>query len=453
MLLVQPMLQQQPQRRSSPSQPSPHPPLPGFPGRFQNLDAAPESGTCAGGIIEALAVSYVAMTGSYPKSVQMLLARVTSRFGKRPSRPDKSRHIPTLDGWRALAILLVIAHHAGTAFYGEKDYYASSPTRFGIWGVPVFFGLSGLLITKLLLEEFDRTGAISLKGFYIRRSFRILPPAFAYIMTVAALGLLVSKTELAASFFFFRNYLPDSLGGIYTNHLWSLAVEEHFYLIWPGLLVWIGVRRGLAAAISIAVALALWQSVDFHFQLMARILPSLNSQFRTDLRLNGLFCGCTMAFLLNNPSSREWLRKRYSVWIWMLVAVAFPICLRYQPYLTVFWLAILIPLLMLGTALHPAWRVSRVLDLAPMKWVGRISYSLYLWQQLFLVPSWEPKPLGALQHWPLSILMVLLCATTSYYLIEKPLIRVGHKLSARFIARRKEYSVLGLAASGATEAI
>src|ERR1700722_6925634 len=200
------------------------------------------------------------MTAGYLQPVKKLLARVRSRFTQQSRAEDKTRYIPTLDGWRALAILLVIAHHAGTAFYGEKEYYASSPTRFGIWGVPVFFGLSGLLITKLLLEEFDRTGAISLKGFYIRRSFRILPPVFMYIMTVAALGLLVSKTELASSFFFFRNYLPGSLGGIYTNHLWSLAVEEHFYLVWPGLLVWIGVRRGLAAAISIAVALALWQS-------------------------------------------------------------------------------------------------------------------------------------------------------------------------------------------------
>src|SRR5580704_3843554 len=183
------------------------------------------------------------MPESYPKSLKMLLSWVTSRFRKRPSRPDKSRHIPTLDGWRALAILLVIAHHAGTAFYGEKEYYASSPTRFGIWGVPVFFGLSGILITKLLLEEFDRTGAISLKNFYIRRAFRILPPASLYVLCVAALGLVVSRTEFVGSLLFFRNYLPDSIAGLYTAHFWSLAVEEHFYLIWPGLLVWLGVRR------------------------------------------------------------------------------------------------------------------------------------------------------------------------------------------------------------------
>src|SRR5216683_3339276 len=120
---------------------------------------------------------------------------------------DKSRHIPTLDGWRALAILLVVAHHGGTAFYRESEYYSISITRFGTWGVPVFFGLSGVLITKLLLEEFDRTGRMSLKSFYLRRAFRILPPVFVYLAAVAGLGLLASGMEAASGLFFFRNYL------------------------------------------------------------------------------------------------------------------------------------------------------------------------------------------------------------------------------------------------------
>lgn len=157
--------------------------------------------------------------------------KARSEIGNPEAGSDKSRHIPTLDGWRAVAILLVVAHHAGTAFYSESDYYSQSLTRFGTWGVPVFFGLSGVLITKLLLEEFDRTGKMSLKSFYIRRAFRILPPVFVFIAVVAALGLLASGMEAASGLFFFRNYLPNSLGGIYTGHLWSLAVEEHFYLI------------------------------------------------------------------------------------------------------------------------------------------------------------------------------------------------------------------------------
>jgi len=358
-----------------------------------------------------------------------------------PQRTANSRHIPTLDGWRALAILLVVAHHFGTAFFTEAQYYAVSPTRFGTWGVPVFFGLSGVLITKLLLEEFDRTGSISLKSFYIRRAFRILPPATTYVLCVALLGLMVSRTELVSSLLFFRNYVPTSLAGLYTTHFWSLAVEEHFYLIWPGLLVFIGIRRGLAAAASISVALSLWMSADYHFHIYARVFPNLNLDTRSDLRLIGLFCGCSLAFLLHGPASREWLRRHYSIWAWILLAAAFIGCLKYSPYLEVLWVGILIPLLMVGTTLHPAWAISRFLDLEPVKWIGRISYSLYLWQQLFLIPSWEPKPFGIIQQWPLNIVFVMLCACTSYYVLEKPLVRVGHKLAGRFKATSGEGGV------------
>lgn len=349
-----------------------------------------------------------------------------------PRREQNSKRIPTLDGWRAFAILLVVAHHAGTAFYTESQYYNISPTRFGTWGVPVFFGLSGLLITKLLLEENDRTGDISLKSFYVRRAFRILPLVFLYIFTIAAFGFLVSRTELVSSIFFFRNYLPESLGGVYTAHLWSLAIEEQFYLIWPGLLVLVGVRRGLRTAAGLSVALAVWVSVDFHFHLFQRVLPALNSDARTDLRLNGLFCGCAVAFLLHNAQTREWLRKHFSFVVWIVLALGIVADLRYQPYLTAFWIAVLIPSLMAGTALHPEWALSRLLDLEPVKWVGRISYSLYVWQQLFLIPSWDSKPLGVVQHWPYNIVLALLCACLSYYLVEKPLIHLGHRLAANY---------------------
>ena len=153
------------------------------------------------------------MAAGYLQPVKKLLASARSSFTKQSRAEDKARYIPTLDGWRAVAILMVIAYHAGAGFYGLKEFFAVSPTRFGSWGVPVFFALSGLLITKLLLEEFDRSGRISLKSFYIRRAFRILPAATLYILTLAALGLLVSRTELASSLFFFRNYLPESLAG------------------------------------------------------------------------------------------------------------------------------------------------------------------------------------------------------------------------------------------------
>ena len=118
----------------------------------------------------------------------------------------------------------------------------------------------------------------------------------------------------------------------------------------------------------------------------------------------------------------------------------FPFCLQYQPPLTHLWLAALIPSLMVGTLLHPEWAVSRFLELGPIKWLGRISYSLYVWQEIFLVPSWEPQRFGAVQRWPLDIVLALACACLSYYLIERPAIRFGHSLSKRWVALPRGYT-------------
>jgi peptidoglycan/LPS O-acetylase OafA/YrhL len=365
-------------------------------------------------------------------STDSLWSSIWGRIKQEAKRVDKARPIPTLDGWRAIAILMVVAHHFGTAFYAEKDYYNVAPTRYGTWGVPVFFALSGILITKLLLQEFDRTGAISLKSFYIRRSFRILPPASMYVICIAALGLVATRIEFFGSIFFLRNWIPDSIAGIFTAHFWSLGVEEHFYLLWPSLLVLLGVgKRGFAAAATISIGLALWMSADFHYHLSARILPHSIPDTRTDLRLLGLFCGCSMAFVMHWPNTRAWLQRRYTFLVWLLMAAALAGCLRYQPYLTILWISILIPVLMAGTTLHPRWWISRFLDLALMKWIGRISYSLYIWQQLFLLPFWERKPLGRLQEAPFNLVLAFLVAAGSYYFVEKPLIRIGHKLAGR----------------------
>ena len=105
--------------------------------------------------------------------------------------------IPTLDGWRAVAIAVVVVHHLARWFYQQESAYALSVTRFGAFGVDVFFGLSGLLITRLLLDEFGRTGSFDLRGFYIRRAFRILPPYLMFLAVVTAAGMWRSAITTA----------------------------------------------------------------------------------------------------------------------------------------------------------------------------------------------------------------------------------------------------------------
>ena len=344
---------------------------------------------------------------------------------------EKSR-FPVLDGWRAIAIGLVIWHHATTGFYAsESAYYGGSASQLGAFGVDTFFGLSGLLITLLLLQEQGRRGSIDLAGFYRRRIFRILPPCFTFLLVAGVLGLISSPLELASCVAFFRNYLPVSLGGFYTGHLWSLAVEEHFYLLWPALLVWLVSRNaGPQPVAYLSIFFGLWRILDAQTGATARWLGGVSPHFRSDLRADALLWGCFVAFLLAPPEANEKLRKNLSAPVIAVLAAAAVTCVVVYSLLSGLWLAMLIPIVITGTMLHPEWTVCRILELAPIRFVGRISYSLYLWQELFLTPGWMPK-LGWVQQWPWNLAGTFLAATASYYLIEKPCIQLGRGLAAR----------------------
>lgn len=279
--------------------------------------------------------------------------------------------------------------------------------------------MSGLLIATLLLNERRSAGSINLKSFYRRRAFRILPPFLAYLGVIAALGLTASGWEFAGGLLFFRNYLPAREGGIFTAHLWSLAVEEHFYLIWPALPLSLAGKWKPVAIL--AAGCALWRTLEARLHL----LPEIARGQRSDLRFDALLWGAVAAFLLYEPGTRDWLRRRVVLPVWLMALATCAYCVVKSPPMAPTWTAILMPLLLAGTILHPEWTVSGVLDTPLLAWIGRISYSLYLWQQLFLVPAWEK----AIFPWGIgeNVAAVLVCASASYYLIEKPMIRLGRR--------------------------
>ncbi len=366
------------------------------------------------------------------------------------SRPSKD-YRPTLDGWRAIAILLVIFAHGGSALFYPGGQYASSvwytASQRGVFGVDLFFGISGLLICGRLLDENEKTGEISLGSFYIRRVFRILPPAFAYLAIVGLLAIagvvVVSPREWLSSVFFSRNYIVMPEGsGWYTGHFWSLAVEEHFYLIWPAALLTLGSSRARHYLPGIAVAVALWRIADFHW-FHGQIWPGVLSDDiyeRTDTRFDGLLWGCWIAVIASVPAYRATLARRLSATVIGSLLLALIACIALNPPMQMTWESFLVPVILVGTVLNPGLFFSRILETSPMRWIGRISYSLYLWQQLFLV-TWKvprPLPFGRLQEWPLNIVALFVCASASYYLLERPLVAVGHSLSARFQIRRSQ---------------
>jgi peptidoglycan/LPS O-acetylase OafA/YrhL len=347
-----------------------------------------------------------------------------------------TKRIPTLDGWRAVAVIGVILYHGRSGFFRGSSILTKLAVR-GVFGVDVFFAISGFLICGLLLREYEDRGDINLRRFYIRRCFRILPPYYvslAAICVVSILGIIrVNYTDLPGCLLFYRNYLPlgmDEYGGFYTAHYWTLALEEHFYLIWPMLLLAVKPKRAGIVAFSLAMAVFGWRVVDGHFRLLAEVIPQANFMARTDIRIDALLWGC-LAAIYFPKIERLVARVRFSQ-LW-LVLLAFLILtqVRHIPGATL-WYAILFPALILSTVTQPASALSRFLEWPLLRWIGSLSFSLYLWQELFLPEESSVMAGGAFRHLqqsPWNVVAILLCACLSHYLLEIPMNRLGHRLS------------------------
>jgi peptidoglycan/LPS O-acetylase OafA/YrhL len=338
-------------------------------------------------------------------------------------RAAGSGYIATLDGWRALAVGLVIASHALGPLTPWRD-------ACGALGVSIFFGISGYLICNRLLAEGRDCGRINLRAFYVRRAFRILPPAFTLLTAIAgaaALGLIsASVLEVTASALFFRNYVP---GHWYTSHFWSLAVEEHFYLFFPALLVTAGPRRTTGIALAISVATAAWRIVDTRFGLLSSRMPAgVYAAARTDFRLDGLMLGCFAALLLHRGVVTI-RRKPALLTVPVTIAVLAANTFGMVPLPEVFKATAIVALLVSST-FTPDAPIGWFLELAPVRWVGRLSYSLYLWQQVFLIKYQANRVpiLDFYQRSPFALVMLFVASSISYYLIERPMIKLGHRL-------------------------
>jgi len=338
-------------------------------------------------------------------------------------------HLPTLDGWRAVAILAVLGCHA---HWPTAALERIAP--YGAMGVSVFFALSGFLITRRLMEEWQATGRIHLANFYIRRAFRILPPILVYLAAVSLLGfglhlIPMDRSQLAASLFFYRNYLTMPVAeGWYTGHFWSLAVEEHFYLIWPMLLWFAGMQRARWLAPSLALAVAVWRVADARYDWVGRLNPALRgSVARTDYRLDILLFGCAAALVWDDPRVQALLRRTGGSLLALAAAAAAVCCQVWTPpgYLTM--VAALMALLPAATVAKSQSWAGRILELPLLAWVGRMSYSLYIWQQLFLPSNELPRSLGIFERGPWNLAAIFGCAALSYYLVERPAIAWGKR--------------------------
>lgn len=368
-----------------------------------------------------------------------------------PAGPVKSVHgafsIPSLDGVRAIAVMIVFIGHGLTV---------GGPWP-GAVGVTVFFFLSGYLITTLLRREYDRNGSISLGKFYLRRVLRILPPAYIAIALTALVGLLgvlpstMNGWGVAAEALQVTNYYMiwahDTTGSAHTglppesSMLWSLAVEEHFYLVFPAALILLLRRRLTYRKIGWILVAACAAAPIYRVFLYLGDASFYRLYISSDTRFDGLLAGAALALLANpalgdrSPFGIPDRTIRYV--LAPIAAVAFVVvALIPQRFgLTVgdtILYACLVPLFWLIIR-HPDGATGRILNHRLVAHLGVLSFSIYLLHRLALslVELVTPVPIVVDLA---SLVVTVAAAQLLYVLVERPLGKVRKHLEARLPA-------------------
>ncbi len=345
--------------------------------------------------------------------------------------------IPSLDGLRAVAIGLVVTSHCQLGHIVP-----------GLFGVSVFFLLSGFLITTLLRQEFDRHGRIALGDFYLRRLLRLMPPLFVVILAtllIDALGIYDANYDLAgllSIIFYFANYqaitvdfigIPLGLGITST-----LAVEEHFYFIYPPLALLL-MRRTDRATISawlmgLCALVLLWRFVLLlHLQVSDNYL-----RMATDARVDSILFGCWLAFFANPwlKPPRPGLHRRHAMLALLGLALLLLTLLIREPWFratlrhTVQSLGLL-PVFYYAVAYPQAWPCRWLNHRGPV-YLGVVSYALYLMHQVVIYAieqNWPDVPWYGLLLLTLAICLPLCEAMRRW--VERPVAGLRQKLHGR----------------------
>jgi peptidoglycan/LPS O-acetylase OafA/YrhL len=350
------------------------------------------------------------------------------------SRPS---HIPSLDGLRAASFFLVFAAHAGLESIVP-----------GAFGVTVFFFLSGYLITTLMRSEVDTTGRVHLKNFYLRRALRILPPFYIVLVAataLAAVGFLHSgdlqPMAVASQILHFSNYwiAEHGWGGIAkgTGVYWSLAVEEHFYLVFPAVFLLLSRLRltGRQKALgfwSVCALVLVWRCV-LVFLLHADVE---RLSLCSDTRVDSIAFGCALAVWHNPVVDGPARRPESPLWGRLLLPGAVGLLLvtflvRGPVFRETFRYTLqgiaLTPIFVMAVR-HPRWHVFRLLNWRPMRFVGTVSYTLYLVHHVALQAVAQHSSLGGVVNALVALLVSLAVAWAMHVVVEKPCARLRRRL-------------------------
>lgn len=352
-------------------------------------------------------------------------------------KPGAGRYMPGLDGLRALAVLAVIFYHLHTQW---------APG--GLLGVTMFFVLSGYLITDILLAQWDRTGRFDMKDFWVRRAKRLLPAMLAVVLATVLWSILVDRSRLPAmlgdvpaALLYYSNWWLifhevsyfESFGPLSPlGHLWSLAVEEQFYIFWP-VLLGIGLilaqkNRGKLALVLAGLSLASALAMGIMYQ------PGQDPSrvyYGTDTRLFSLLIGAALAVVwpsrkLKTNISRS-ATKTLDVTATICLIVIAVLIFKSNDYGTFLYRGGMVLLSLATTILvaalaHPACRLGRVLGAKPLRWIGARSYGLYLWHYPVIVLTTPLVNTGGpnMTRILLQLLVSFVLAELSYRYVEQP---------------------------------
>jgi peptidoglycan/LPS O-acetylase OafA/YrhL len=349
---------------------------------------------------------------------------------------------PSLDGIRALSILVVMVCHSGLTLIPG-----------GVLGMSVFFVLSGFLITALLMQEWNRTGSISLKQFYYRRALRLLPALFALLFVCCLYGLIKSKDEaiaiymsVAATLFYVTNWISAfshaDLGPL--AHTWSLSVEEQFYMLFPlvlSVLLWLKLKR-------------LWTVIFLLFVITASVVHTVmlwenghsirRVYYGFDARVDELLIGCLIGIL---ASWNVLPKTDRAILISKIAAVVSVVSIIYlgltipedHPFMNTGATTIVamgLAVIIINLISTPVRVISDFLELQFLVWIGRISYGIYIWHYPIF------RQIGAINLHPaltfvIQVGMTFAVASLSYYFIEQPFLRLKNKSAESKAAQQR----------------
>lgn len=337
--------------------------------------------------------------------------------------------IPSLDGLRAISISLVIFNHILTNLKIPDIYYNT-----GNLGVRIFFVISGFLITGLLLKELEKDGKINLWKFYFRRTTRIFIPFYFFVLVMFLMTLAGFIKNHPLYYFwpvitYTSNYIGYDDGN--TGHSWSLAVEEQFYILFPGILAFLGLRYTKIALLFAMIIPPIsrlayyYADPDYHFVWGV-------TGFHHNM--DSLAAGCLLAIFQNRLHALDLYRRLIA----SKIPLVFPLIIftlnsmgSHRPKMTFLFglstMNILIAVLIDWAVVNHQGFVGKVLNCRVFTTIGLMSYSIYLWQQPFFNPD-NPQ---VWTTFPLNFVLASLASIAGYYLIEKKSFRIRKYLEAR----------------------